>query len=134
MFRVCCDPSYAEIHESGCWNPAAEQLTLTIDGEEVTMSWQAWSQSMSGTGAYANAANETKLAILGALEQHYLELYYCIPIATSTSCSMLSYKLGYYTENYSIMYGFGGMRLLQYNYSDAEWTEYVASQGGELTY
>ena len=47
---------------------------------------------------------------------------------------MLSYKLSYYTENYSIMYGFGGLRLMRYNYTNAEWAEYVTSQNNNLTY
>ena len=98
------------------------------------MSWQAWSQSMSGTGPYANASNETKLAILGALEQHYLELYYCIPLCTYTACSMLSYKLSYYTENYNIMYDFGGLELMTYNYNDAEWADFIAESNGAISY
>ncbi len=135
MFRVYCDPSYVSyIHEGGCWDPSAETLTLNINGEEVTMTWQQWSVSMTGTGKYANADNETKLAVLSALEENFLKLYYCIPICATTACSMLSYKLSYYTENYSIMYGFGGTRLLNHNYTDAEWAEYVASQGGSVAY
>ena len=135
MFRVYCDPSYVDpIHEQGCWDPASETLTLTIDGVEYTMTWQQWSVSMTGTGAFADASNETKLQVLAAMEQAYLEMYYIIPLATSTSCSMLSYKLSYYTEDYNIMYGFGGLRLIRPNYTDAEWTDYVASVGGTLSY
>ena len=134
MFRVYCDPDYTSIHEIGSWDPATETLTLTIDGEEVTMTWQAWSNCMTGTGKYANATNETKLQILAAIEENYIKLYHCIPVCATTACSMLSYKMSYYTENYNIMYGFGGMRLLKYNYSDAEWAKYVADQGGTLSY
>jgi oligopeptide transport system substrate-binding protein len=32
------------------------------------------------------------------------------------------------------MYGFGGLELMSYNYTDAEWDAYVASQGGTLNY
>ena len=134
MFRVYCDPDYTSIHEAGSWNPAEETLTLTIDGEEVTMTWQQWSNCMTGSGKYAEAKNETKLQILAAIEENYIELYHCIPVCATTVCSMLSYKMSYYTENYSIMYGFGGMRLMKYNYSDAEWAKYVADQGGTLSY
>ena len=45
-----------EINEAACWDPKTETLTLTIDGEEVTQTWQAWSQCMVGSGAYASAA------------------------------------------------------------------------------
>ena len=134
MFRVYCDPSYADIHESGCYDPTTETLTLNVKGEDVTMTWQEWSVCLSGTGVYANEDNETKLAILAGIEENFIEQYYCIPLCSYTACSMLSYKVSYFTENYSIMYGFGGLRLLQYNYSDAEWTAYVASQNGTLGY
>ena len=129
------DAEYAGyIHEMGCWDPATENLTMTINGEEITMTYEAWSRSIKGTGEYANADASTKLAILAGLEENILEHYYCIPLCTYTACSMLSYKTSYYTENYSIMYGFGGLRLMKYNYTDAEWAEYVASQNGTLGY
>jgi oligopeptide transport system substrate-binding protein len=50
---------------------------------------------------------------------------------------MLSYQCKYYTENYNIMYGFGGMRLMTYTYDDAAWAELVAKQiaeNGEIDY
>lgn len=135
IFRVYCDDDYVSfIHESGCWDPSTETLTLNVNGEDVTMTWKEWSVSMTGVGPYAEADNETKLNILSAIEENFIELYYCIPVCSTTACSMLSYKLGYYTENYSIMYGFGGIRLMHFNYTDAEWADYVASQGGTVAY
>ncbi len=135
MFRVYCDAEYVGyLHEASCWDPATETLTLTINDEEVTMTWLEWSRSMSGTGKYSQADNATKLAVLAAIEENFIEKYYCIPVCTTTSCSMLSYKTSYFTENYSIMYGFGGLRLMKYNYTDAEWSTYVASQNNQLTY
>ena len=135
MFRVYCDAEYAGyLHEAGCWDPAVETLTLTINGEETTMTWYEWSNSMSGNGKYSTASNEVKLAVLAALEENFIEKYYAIPMCTTTACYMLSYKLSYYTENYNIMYGFGGLRLMRYNYTNAEWAEYVTSQNNNLTY
>ena len=46
----------------------------------------------------------------------------------------MSYKNSYYTNEYNIMYDFGGFRLLKYNYTDAEWSAFVAEQGGILRY
>lgn len=135
IFRVYCDDDYVSyIHEGGCWDPSTTQLTLTVNGVEDTMTWKEWSKCMTGTGKYANADNETKLSILAGIEENFIELYYCIPVCTTTACSMLSYKLNYITQNYSIMYGFGGLRLLSFNYSDAEWADYVSSQGGTVAY
>ncbi len=133
-FQVYMDPDNTDINEAGCWDPRTETLTLTVDGEEVTMTWQAWSNCMIGTGKYADADFETKLDILSMLETKYLEKYYRIPLAATTICSMLSYQLDYYTQEYNFAYGFGGSRLMKFNYDDAEWAQYIADQGGKLSY
>ena len=132
--QVYCDTDQYDVNELGCWDPATTNLTLTVDGEEVTMTWKEWSGSMIGTGKFANASNETKLAITAAMEEEFLKFYYRIPLCGTTICSLLSFKADYYTWEYNIMYGFGGLELMTYNYTDAEWAEYVASQGGELNY
>ena len=133
-FQVYMDPDNTEINEAGCWDPKTETLTLNIKGEDVTMTWQAWSNCMIGTGKYANADFETKLNITSALETKYLQKYYRIPLAATTICSMLSYQLDYYTQDYNFAYGFGGSRLMKFNYDDAEWAAFVAQQGGTLSY
>ena len=134
MFRVYMDPSYADLHSGRCWSPDKEALTLTVGGEEVTMTWQNWSKFAATGGKYVNADNETKLDILAALEERYLGRLYDIPLATSTSCFLLGYQQDYFTDEYNIMYGFGGLELLKYNYDDAAWEAYVNSQGGQLNY
>ena len=132
--QVYMDPSQYDINEAACWNPAVETLTLTVNGEEVTMTWQAWSNSMIGTGAYANADNETKLTITAMLETKFLEKYYRIPLCGTTVCSMLSYQLDYYTQEYNLAYGFGGSRLMSFNYDDAEWAKFIDDNNGKLSY
>ena len=133
-FQVYCDNEQYDINEAGCWDPSTEKLTLNVNGEDVTMSWRDWSRSMIGTGVFAGESNEVKLQITAKMEELYLQKYYRIPLATSTSCTMLAYKCNYYTPDYNLAYGWGGMELLVFNYNDAEWNEYVASQGGTLSY
>jgi oligopeptide transport system substrate-binding protein len=133
-FQVYMDPDQYDINEAACWNPKTEKLTLTVAGKEVTMTWQEWSNSMIGNGQFAGADNATKLAITSMLETKYLEKYYRIPLCATTICSMLSYQLNYYTETYNMAYGFGGLRLMTYNYDDAEWAAFVKEQGGKLSY
>ena len=132
--QVYCDTDQYSIHEAGCWDPANTNLTINVKGEDVTMSWKDWSQALVGSGPYANEGFDVKLAVTAKMEEEYLKFYYRIPIASTTAASLLSYKMSYYTEDYNIMYGFGGLELLQYNYNDAEWADYVASQGGTLSY
>ena len=134
-FQVYCDPSQYNINEAGCWDPTTEELTLVVNGVEDTMTWQDWSNSMISGGKYAFADNETKLYITAQMEQKFLEKYYRIPLAVTTVCSLLSFQMDYYTQTYNFAYGFGGMRLMSYNYTDAEWAEYLKTvPNGELNY
>ena len=133
-FRVYCDPDYTKLHEGACWDPTTETLTLTVNGVEDTMTWQAWSGCMEGTGKYASADQMTKLQILADLEENFIKKYYCFPLASMTTCEMISYKVSYFTDEYNLMYGFGGLQLMTYNYDDEEWVAYVQSQNGSLSY
>lgn len=133
-FQVYCDPNLYSINEAGCWDPTTETLTLKVNGKDVTMTWQAWSGALLGTGPYTEADFATKLSITAQMEEAWLKKYYRIPLASTTACFMAGYQLKYYTEEYNIMYDFGGLRLMGYNYNDAEWEAYVNSQGGTLNY
>lgn len=133
-FQVYCDPDLYAINEAANWDPRTETLTLKVGGKDETMTWQQWSGALMGNGKFANADFATKLQITADMEYAYLNKFYRIPMAGSTTCSMLSYKLNYYTEDYNIMYGWGGLRLAKYNYNDADWEAFKASQGGELKY
>jgi len=132
--QLYCDPDEYGLHESACWNPAAETLTIKVDGQSVTKTWKDWSRSMVGTGPYANASIGTKLEITATMEREFLAKYYRIPLATSCDAYLQSYQINDYTENYNVMYGFGGMELMNYNYDDAKWAAYVSSVGGTLNY
>ena len=135
-FQVYMDPDQYAINEAANYDPKTEEITLTVDGKEVTMTWQKWSQSMMGTGAYATAPTSTKLAITAQLEEEFLKTYYRIPLCATTICSMLSYQCEYYTEEYNIMYGFGGDRLMNYKLDDAAWAAWIAENAvnGEIDY
>ena len=85
-----------------------------------------WSNTLS--------ALATSLEILSNLEYGVLNTYQNIPLSTSTANQLRSQKVEYYTYEYNIMYGFGGLQLLTYNYNDSEWADYVESEGGTLNY
>ena len=125
--QVYCDTEqYAgKINETGCWDPSTTSLTININGEDVTMTWEDWSRACS-TGAYATADFETKLKITATMEEEFLKFYYRIPLCGTTAAFLLTFQMEYYTEDYNIMYGFGGMRLMNYVYDDAAWAEVAA--------
>ena len=77
---------------------------------------------------------QIRIAILAALETGVLSQYQCIPLATDTSSRLLSYKVEYGVEDYNLMYGYGDVRYITYNYDDDSYKEYIKSQGGTLKY
>ncbi len=132
--QVYCDPDAQKLNELACWDPTVETLTIKIDGEDVTMTWQDWSNALIGTGPYANADFDTKLLVTSTMEREFLNKYYRIPLAASCAAFLMSYQVSYFTETYNIMYGFGGLELMRFNFTDAEWEKYVADNGGTLKY
>ncbi len=145
--RCYTEPDYmgglTKIHESCGWNPAIETLTLTYDfdgdgsEEELTYTLQNWAKLINGTNVGEQVAftdADTMMFIFAKLEGAVIGSYQCIPFATETACFLLSQKVSYYTQNYNIMYGYGGLRLLQFNYSDAQWAAWVAYNGNSLNY
>ena len=145
--RCYTEPDYmgglGAIHESCGWNPGVETLTLTYDfdgdgsEEELTYTLQNWAKLINGTNVGEQVAftdADTMMFIFAKLEGAVLDSYQCIPFASETSCSLFSQKISYATLDYNIMYAYGGLRFMTYNYTDAEWTTYVASQGGTLKY
>lgn len=141
--RVYTEPDYmgglAKIHESGGWNPTMEKLEIVYDfngdgtAETVTKTIQDWAKSINGGGEFYGDAQKS-LVILSYLETAVLSAYQAIPWGTDATVSLYSKQIEYATLDYNIMYSYGGVRLMKYNYSDAEWDAYVASQGGTLSY
>jgi oligopeptide transport system substrate-binding protein len=137
--RVYCEPDYMggmeSIHESCGWDPTVETITIPINGEDRTDTIQNWAKSIQPAGEFgADEFADTRLHILSYIESAILGSYQCIPYGTYTDCSLFSKKIQYATEDYNIMYGYGGIRLMTFNYNDAEWAEFVKSQNGTIDY
>ncbi len=127
----------------------AIDLTIEIDGTEWTASVYDWYEIMNGvahtvTDAEGNTMDlscgtadedpETRLLLLGKLEGAILLNYNFIPVMDDSSAQLKGQKIEYYHDEYIYGVGFGGVRYMTYNYTDAEWADYVASQNGELDY
>jgi hypothetical protein len=78
-------------------------------------------------------ANE-RIRLLAALEQEVLNQYDMIPTHNDSSAALLGYQVEYGNQEYVYGVGRGGIKYMTYNYTDEEWTAYVAEQGGILTY
>lgn len=138
--RCYTDADYAgTIHESCGWDPTTATIEITYDfnkdgkAETVKDTYYNWSVGIAAGGKYANDIN-ARLHILAIVEASVVKEYQCIPWASETACSLYSMKQEMGTTQYNIMYGYGGIRHMTYNYTDAEWEKFVAEEGGTLSY
>ena len=131
-----------KIHEGACWSPESTPLTLKLDfnedgtvsdDESITMTYNEWGTALN-TGAYSTSSFDLKNEIMAALESNFLGFYYCIPLYCDASTSLDSKRLQYVTDEYNLMYGFGGLRFLTYKYDDAAWEQYKADNNYTLNY
>ena len=119
-------------------------MTLTIDGEELTTNIKNWSDALNGATitigdkeycfGSGRADVETRLDILAALETKFLGTYDYLPMLQDGSMALLSQQVYYVIDEYNPVMSRGGIQYMKYNYNEAEWEAYVASQGGELKY
>lgn len=140
--RLYTEPDYMgglnKIHESNGWNPTVEKMSVTYDfdgdgtAETKEDTFQNWAISINTGEYYANP--DICMVILSAMEANVLASYQCIPWGVSVVPELFSQKIKFRTEDYNIMYNYGGVRQMTFNYSDAEWAAYVAAQGGTLSY
>ena len=131
------------------WDTSAEMCTIKLSDGEYTASVLDWTYIMAGepktvtladgsTKEYScGTADENpvdRLAILAALEGAVLDTYEMIPLTTDSSAALKGMQIQYYTEDYIYGVGRGGIKYMTYNYSDAEWADFIAEQGGSLDY
>lgn len=132
-----------------CWDTSRESLTVTIDGVDYTASVLDWSDSLEGNEITITAADGTaktfsagsagtdpavRFDILVALEEAVLNTYDMIPLVDASSAGLKGMQVQYGSEEYFYGIGRGGVQYMTYNYTDAEWAEFVSSQGGKLNY
>ena len=128
------------------WNPDETMLTCTLDGEDYTASVRTWQQAITnetvtakkadGTDAELNvsADAEQRILVLSQLENVILQNYDFIPLMGDSSAKLKGMQVEYHTEGEVFPLSRGGIKYMTYNYDDAEWNAFVASQGGVLNY
>ena len=123
-------------------------MNVPVNGKatDVTLTLKDWSDALNGTtvtGANGTEYNfgedqaevETRLSILAKIESTVLQTYDYIPMIQDGSLFMLTQQAYYVIDDYNPILGRGGIQYLKYNYDDAAWNAYVASQpDGTLSY
>lgn len=104
------------------WSDALNGMTITVGETEYNF------------GA-DQADVDTRLDILAAIETVVLGTYNYLPMLQDASAALLSQQVFYVVEEYNPIMGRGGLTYMKYNYNEAEWNEFVASQpDGTLSY
>lgn len=127
------------------WNTAEDMITVYlpeyanitnedfgIEAGTITVSLLEAYKSLNGVdGALYNwksggdLSENSRLKILGAMEERILTHYYSIPTITQWSSALLSPKFSYATEDYNTFMSYGGIQYLRVNYDDGAWYDYV---------
>ena len=133
------------------WDTSAINLTLKMPageyegaGEEITMSVQNWYYCLNGLAATENQAKtynwsegyapvEARLMILSALEELTIKESRSVMLIADGGGSFLGAKFSYFSEEEHTFMGFGGLRYIEVNYTDAEWADYVAANNNDLS-
>ena len=135
------------------WHTEAVNMTLTLPvGEngadvEITTTLNKWVLMLTGDPqkvgevtynfGFEQVADDVRLTILAEMEKVILGTDYYIPFMQDASGFLLSKKVNYVLgrTDYNAVLGRGGITYLTYNYDDAAWAAYVASQeGGHIAY
>ena len=126
-----------------------QNLTINLNGTDYTTTVHNWYLIINGAACEITAADgttmeyvcgamdekpEERLQILAAIEGAVLLNYNFLPLNGDASALLKGMQIKYYSDEYNMMMGFGGLKYNTYNYTDSEWAEYVASQNGELDY
>ena len=133
------------------WDTSSIDLTLAMPagdyegaGETHTMSIQNWYYCLNGLAASENQAKtfnwsegyaptEARLMILSALEEITIKESRSVMLIADSGGSFLGAKFSYFSEDEHTFMGFGGIRYMEVNYTDAEWADFVKANNNDLS-
>lgn len=144
LMQVYCDATFDSNTEYG-FKGKQDKVNLWIDlngdgkGEQGTdsadasenKSFNAWYTEMESMTTEQNG--EKRLTILAGLEAGIINRFEAIPLVARGSSTLTSFKVDNYSENYVSLVGYGGIRLLKFNYTNAQWSDFVKENSGQLS-
>jgi hypothetical protein len=78
------------------------------------------------------APAEARLTILSALEELTIKESRSVMLIADSGGSFLGAKFSYFSDVENVFMGFGGIRYMEVNYTDAEWTQFVKDHNNNL--
>lgn len=136
------NPAYA--FDAGWFDATKIDMTVKIDGADLTMNLYQWSDALNGKTVtvggkdynfgYGQADDEVRLSILAAFEGTILQTYDYIPMIQNAGASLLSQQVYYVIEDYNAILGRGGIAYMKYNYDETAWKAFVEQNNNALSY
>ena len=131
-------------YDAAWFDATTVDMTLTIGGEEITLTLKEWSDALNGAAVTKDGKTynygdgqadiETRLNILAAFETAILQNYSYLPVLEDGSMALLSQQVYYVVEDYNPVMGRGGIAYTKYNFNESEWADYIASLADGLKY
>ena len=143
-----------ELNYHQYWNTAVIDMTLTMpvvededyagEGQTITMSIQNWYFCLNGLAEVEEQAvtynwdagfapTEARLTILSALEEAVIKESRSIMLIADSGGSFLGAQFSNFSDSYNTFMGFGSIRYMVVEYTDAEWAEFVAANNNDLS-
>ncbi|MBO5779184.1 MAG: hypothetical protein J6R82_06415, partial [Clostridia bacterium] len=145
------NPENTKLNYHIYWDTSAIDMTLTMPagdyagaGETITMSLQNWYFCLNGLAETENqpktynwdegyAPVEARLMILSALEEKVIGESRSVMLIAESGGSFLGAKFSNFSEEDHTFMGFGGIRYMEVNYTDEEWTAFVSQNNNDLS-
>ena len=145
------NPKETNLNYHTYWDTSVIPMTLTMPagdyagaGETITMSIQNWYFCLNGLAETEEqektynwdagyAPTEVRLMILSALEEVTIKESRSVMLVADGGGSFLGAKFSYFSEDEHTFMDFGGLRYIEVNYTDAEWTEFVKQNNNDLS-
>ena len=141
LFQVFVSPNY---QYDSHYDATADFVDIELNGVTYNADAYTWYTALNNDEITVKvgeeeqqlklADNAEKIIVLAALENNYLQVYDYIPLMNSSSASLKGMQVEFFTEDQVFPMGRGGVRLMTFNYTDAEWDAFVAENGGTLNY
>ncbi|MCR5309284.1 MAG: hypothetical protein K6E21_04155 [Bacilli bacterium] len=148
LMQVYIDANFAKNCEYGFKGHQGE-INLEIefsDGSKTTKTYYAWfddivknliEPSLSANPAQSqldeyNRVHNKRLDVLAGVEAGVLSRFEAIPLVARSEASLNSYKVEDGTQNFVTFVGYGGIRETKFNFTDAEWDEFLSHHNYDL--
>ncbi|MEG0034556.1 MAG: ABC transporter substrate-binding protein [Bacilli bacterium] len=119
LMEVYCSDAFTSSCEYGFDHTKLVGIDSDGDGVVENKSFDNWYKDMDTMKEVAD--HSKRLNILSGLEVGIIKEFCAIPLLARSSASITSFKVSYATETYIPFAGYGGVRFMTFNYTDAQY-------------